>query len=563
MIEAIPPGVILIVGALILPLLGGTLQRAWFLLLPLLGLAQVALLPVGFVHSTEFFGYELTPVRVDELSLVFASVFHVAAFLSAIYALHLKDTVQWVSGLAYAGSAIGALFAGDLISLFVFWEITALASLFQIWARRTDSAYWAGLRYLVIQVSSGVLLLAGTILHFADTGSLEFGTLGLVSMGTSLIFVAFGIKAAFPLLHGWLEDAYPEATVTGAVFLSAFTTKLAIYALARAFPGTEVLVPIGALMAAFATFYALIENDLRRLLSYSLISQLGFMVVGIGVGTEMALNGTAAHAFASVLYKGLLFMAMGSVLYRTGTARSSELGGLYSCMPWTAFFCVVGSASIAALPLFSGFISKSMILTAAAENHYSMAYLVLLCASAGAVIHSGIRISYETFFGPDRGIRCEEAPRNMRVAMGGAALLSFGLGVAPDALYALLPYPVDYHPYTFSHVSDQLQLIAFSVGGVALMIRLGLYPEARSARNLDVDWVYRTLLPGLTAFVGRQLVQFKSSIEARALSGLQNAIRYVQGHHAPTGVLGDPWSIGATALWAALLLVAYLLMAYF
>jgi len=415
----------------------------------------------------------------------------------------------------------------------------------------------------VIQVSSGVLLLAGTILHFADTGSLEFGTLGLVSMGTSLIFVAFGIKAAFPLLHGWLEDAYPEATVTGAVFLSAFTTKLAIYALARAFPGTEVLVPIGALMAAFATFYALIENDLRRLLSYSLISQLGFMVVGIGVGTEMALNGTAAHAFASVLYKGLLFMAMGSVLYRTGTARSSELGGLYSCMPWTAFFCVVGSASIAALPLFSGFISKSMILTAAAENHYSMAYLVLLCASAGAVIHSGIRISYETFFGPDRGIRCEEAPRNMRVAMGGAALLSFGLGVAPDALYALLPYPVDYHPYTFSHVSDQLQLIAFSVGGVALMIRLGLYPEARSARNLDVDWVYRTLLPGLTAFVGRQLVQFKSSIEARALSGLQNAIRYVQGHHAPTGVLGDPWSIGATALWAALLLVAYLLMAYF
>ncbi|MDG2334624.1 MAG: Na(+)/H(+) antiporter subunit D [Myxococcota bacterium] len=562
MIEAIPPGMILILGALILPFLGGALQRVWLVLLPVLGFVQLTLLPEGLAQSFEFFGYGLNPVRVDSLSLVFAYVFYLAAFLSVVYALHLRDTVQWVSGLVYAGSAIGALFAGDLISLFVYWEITALASLFQIWARRTEAAYRAGLRYLVIQVSSGVLLLAGTILHFADTGSLEFGALGLVSVGTTLIFLAFGIKAAFPLLHGWLEDAYPEATVTGAVFLSAFTTKLAIYALARGFAGTEILVPIGAVMAAFATFYALIENDLRRLLAYSLISQLGFMVVGIGVGSEMALNGTAAHAFASVLYKGLLFMAMGAVLYRTGTTRSSELGGLYGSMPWTALLCLVGSASIAALPLFSGFISKSMILTAAAENHYSLTYTVLLAASAGAVLHSGIRISYDTFFGPDRGIRCDEAPRNMRFAMGGAALLCFALGVAPNLLYELLPYPVNYQPYTFSHVADQLQLIAFSVAAAVLLVRLGLYPKARSARNLDIDWLYRSLLPGLVQFAGRQLARLKSAIESRALMGLQSAVRYVQGHHAPTGVLGDPWSIGATALWAALLLVAYLLMAY-
>ena len=230
MIEAAPPGMIMILGALLVPLLSGWVRQAYMLALPVLGFIQIALLPLGFVSSVEMFGYELTLVRVDELSRVFAYVFYIASFLSIVYALHIKDTIQFVSGLIYAGAAIAALFVGDLISLFVFWELTAVASLFQIWARRTERSYKAGLRYLIIQVGSGVLLLAGTILHFADTGSLEFGALGLVSTGTTLIFLAFGIKAAFPLLHGWLQDAYPEATVTGTVFLSAFTTKLAIYA---------------------------------------------------------------------------------------------------------------------------------------------------------------------------------------------------------------------------------------------------------------------------------------------------------------------------------------------
>jgi multicomponent Na+:H+ antiporter subunit D len=562
MIEAVPPGMILILGALAVPLLGGWVRKVYMLALPVLGFLQVVLLPADFLWTVQMFGYQLTLVRVDELSRVFAYVFYIASFLSVVYALHIKDNIQFVSGLIYAGAAIAALFVGDLISLFVFWEVTAIASLFQIWARKTERAYRAGLRYLIVQVGSGVLLLAGTIFHFADTGSLEFGALGLVSPGTTLIFLAFGIKAAFPLLHGWLQDAYPEATVTGTVFLSAFTTKLAIYALARGFPGTEILVPIGALMTAFPIFYAVIENDLRRVLAYSLNNQLGFMVVGIGIGTEMSLNGTAAHAFAHVLYKGLLFMAMGAVLYRTGTIKGSELGGLYKSMPWTAGFCIVGAASISAFPLFSGFISKSLILTAAAENHYTLTFLVLLFASAGVFHHSGIKIPYFAFYAHDSGIRCKEAPMNMLVAMGCAAFLCIALGVAPGFLYEILPYPVDFDPYTTSHVVNQLQLLLFSAAAFVFLQKTGLYPPELRSVNLDIDWVYRKGLPTAIGGVGVYLGRLTSRFRASVLGTIGTAVRYVQSHHAPTGALGDPWSIGATALWAALLLVAYVFMAY-
>ena len=284
------------------------------------------------------------------------------------------------------------------------------------------------MRYLMIQIGSGVILLTGVLIHFHQTGSLEFGHLGLTSVATWLIFIAFGIKCAFPLLHNWLQDAYPEATVTGTVILSAFTTKLAVYALACGYAGTEILIWIGATMTAFPIFFAVIENDLRKVLSYSLNNQLGFMVVGVGIGTEMALNGTAAHAFSHILYKALLFMAMGAVLYRVKTIKASELGGLYKSMPWTTVFCIIGSLSISAFPLFSGFISKSMIITAVAVEHHTIVWLVLCLASAGVMDHSGIKIPFFAFFAHDSGKRCEEAPKHMLWAMGIAAFLCIAIG---------------------------------------------------------------------------------------------------------------------------------------
>ena len=425
MIGEISPAFVLILGALLVPLLRGRLRAAFMLALPVIAFAHLLSLPHGDFGQLRIFDLTLTTLRVDRLSLLFGYVFLIAAELAIIYALHEKDTLQQVAGLLYAGSALGAVFAGDLISLFLFWEGIAIASAFLIWAARTERAYGAGMRYLIIHVGSGVLLLSGVLLQYRQTGSLAFGTLGLDFVAGALIFLAFGIKCAFPLLHNWLQDAYPKSTVVGTVFLSAFTTKVAVYALARGFAGTEILIPIGATMTAFPIFYAVIENDLRRVLAYSLNNQLGFMVVGIGIGTDLALNGAVAHAFADILFKSLLFMSMGAVLYRVGTVKGSELGGLYKSMPWTAGFCMVGAASISAFPLFSAFVSKSMVIAAAAEQGYFWTWMVLLFASAGVFHHAGIRDP----------LLCLLRPRLGQAVRGGTAQHAGGNGSDRGALH--------------------------------------------------------------------------------------------------------------------------------
>ena len=559
MIEHIPPAIILILGALLIPLFRGPLKAGYMLLLPVLSLWHLWSIPPGEYWQLTLFDYSLTMLRIDRLSLVFGTIFHIAAFINVIYALHVKDDTQHVAGLIYVGSAIGAVFAGDLISLFVYWELSAISSVFLIWCRRTEQAYSAGMRYLIIQVGSGVLLLAGALLYWHETGSIAFNYLGLNGLGNTLIFLAFGIKCAFPLLHNWLEDAYPEATVTGTVFLSAFTTKLAVYALARGFPGTEILIPIGALMAAFPIFFAVIENDLRRVLAYSLNNQLGFMVVGVGIGTELSLNGTAAHAFSHILYKALLFMSMGAVLHRTGKINGSELGGLYKSMPFTMVCCVIGAASISAFPLFSGFISKSLVLTATANGHYTITWLVLLFASAGVFHHSGIKIPFFAFFGHDSGIRCKEAPLNMCIAMGLAAAMCIFIGVFPQPLYDILPYAVDYKPYTTPHVMTQLQLLIWSALAFTFLKRTGIYPPELRSVNLDTDWFYRRLLPGFVSAV----VRVGTPIQDRFFSGSKalviSLIGVVRSLHSSQGILGRTWLTSSSVLVVTIFLAVYLL----
>ena len=399
----------------------GHLRSALMIAGPILSFFNLLSLGDSTAVSVEVMGMELQLYTANRLSMLFGYLFHLAALIGIIYALHVKDTVQQVSSVLYAGSALGAVFAGDLITLFIFWELLALTSVFLIWARRTSRSYHAGMRYLIIQVCSGLLLLAGIVFAYRSGHDLSIGYIGLTENYGWLFLLAFGIKCAFPLAHNWLTDAYPESTPSGTVFLSAFTTKVAVYALARTFPGTELLIYIGAAMTCFPIFYAVIENDLRRVLAYSLINQLGFMVIGVGIGTSLALNGAVAHAFTDVIFKGLLMMSMGAVLHVTGRINGSELGGLYKSMPKTTILCIVGAASISAFPLFSGFVSKSMVMAAAAEEGHSVVFLLLLFASAGVFHHAGIKIPYFAFFGHDSGIRTREPPINMLIAMAVAA----------------------------------------------------------------------------------------------------------------------------------------------
>ncbi len=562
MIADLPPGLILILGALLVPMLPRGLRYGYMLALPVLAMVQLWTLPTGNTAEVEIFGHVLILLRVDKLAVAFATIFLIASSLNVIYGWHEKDGVQHVSALIYAGAAIGAIMVGDLISLFIFWELTAVASVFLIWARRTERAYRAGLRYLIIQVGSGVILLAGVILHYRATGSIAFDNLGVVSFATTLIFIAFGIKCAFPLFHNWLQDAYPEATVFGTVVLSAFTTKLAVYALARGYAGTEMLIWIGALMTAFPIFYAVIENDLRRVLAYSLNNQLGFMVVGIGIGTPLALNGTVSHAFAHILYKALLFMSMGAVLHRAGTIKGSELGGLYKSMPWTAGFCIVGAASISAFPLFSGFISKSLIIAALAQEGYWFVWLVLLFASAGVFHHSGIKIPFFAFYAHDSGIRCKEAPINMLIAMGITAFLCIAIGVYPAPLYAILPNAVDFVPYTTAHVVTQTQLLMFSALAFSVLMRTGLYPPELRSTNLDSDWIYRRALPHAVGWIARAVKYARIVTLTRVEIRLEKFIAAVYRHHGPQGALARTWPTGSTVVWVAVLLSVTLILYY-
>ncbi len=555
MAELFPVAFIFFAGAaLLLALPKGVLRATLLLVVPVMSGLTIWSMPEGSFWTVSLMGLDLEFMRVDKLSRIFGLIFSLAAFLGNLYAWHVRDTVQQVAALLYAGSAIGAVFSGDLITLFLFWEGTAIASVFLIWARRSEGAYHTGLRYLIIQIGSGVLLLAGAALYHRETGSLAFEAMVLGSPATWAIFMAFGIKAAFPLLHNWLQDAYPAATVTGTVILSAFTTKLAIYALARGFAGTEILIYIGAAMTLFPIFYAVIENDLRRVLAYSLNNQLGFMVVGIGVGTELALNGTAAHAFAHILYKALLFMSVGAVLFRTGTAKGSELGGLYKTMPLTMIFCVVGAASISAFPLFSGFVTKSLIVSASAKEHYNIIWAILLFASAGVFHHSGIKIPYFAFFSHDSGKRPKEAPTHMLLAMGITAFLCIAIGVFPEPLYQLLPYEVKYQSYTTTHVITQLQLLFFSALAFTILMRTGNYPPERKSVNLDSDWSYRWLFPRLIGGVSSMVARIWARATMIGSFWLRGIIWQLYRSHGPEGRMAAIWPTGSMVLWIAILL---------
>jgi multicomponent Na+:H+ antiporter subunit D len=564
MTSILPTAFIFIAAALTLGVLPkGHIRGIILLIAPILAAWQIWNLPMGIFAQVEFVGHTLDMMRVDKLSQIFGLIFCLAAFLGNLYAWHVRDIVQQIAALLYAGAAIGAVFAGDLITLFFYWEGTALASVFLIWARKTEGSYHTGMRYLIIQITSGVILLVGTALLYRETGSITFELMTLSSLGTWLIFLSFGMKCAFPLLHNWLQDSYPAATITGTVILSAFTTKLAVYALARGFAGTELLIYIGAVMTLFPIFFAEIENDLRRVLAYSLNNQLGFMVVGIGIGTEMAINGTASHAFAHILYKALLFMSVGAVMLRTGTSKATELGGLCRTMPRTAIFCLIGAASISAFPLFSGFVTKSLIMDETANQHYPIIWAILVFASAGVLSHSGIKIPYFTFFGHDSGLRPKEAPINMQLAMGFTAFLCIFIGVYPDPLYALLPYEVVYKPYTMSHVIGQLQLLCFALLAFVVLMRTGIHPPEIRAVNLDVDWIYRRLIPTLYTAISAKVFRSFLLLETMVNSIIQIIVKSLYRLHGPETGVSRMRGVGEMVMWVAVLLGIALTASYF
>jgi multicomponent Na+:H+ antiporter subunit D len=554
----LPPGLVLILGALLLPVLKGRLRSGALLALPLATLWLVAQVPDGDVLGLSFLGFELVPLKGDRLSRLFAFIFALLTFAGALFALRQERTTELAAAFAYAGSAISVVFAGDLISVFVFWETMAIGSTLVIWCGGR-SARRAGLRYAAIHLLGGVLLMAGIAGEIADSGTAAFSRLDLSTLPRWLILAGFLVNAGAPPLSAWLPDAYPEASWSGMVFLSAFTTKTAVYVLLRGFPGAEPLIWVGLFMVFYGIVYAILENDMRRILAYSIVNQVGFMVAGIGIGTEMALNGTAAHAFTHIIYKALLLMSAGSVLLMTGRRKCTDLGGLSRTMPLTTLCGIIGALSISSFPLTSGFISKSMIAEGAAQQHLVGVWLLLAAASAGVFLHAGIKFPWFVFFHRDSGLRPAEPPLSMRLAMLLLSGLCIGLGVAPGLLYAALPYNVDYVPYTASHVVSQLQLLLFS--GLAFFLMLGWLRRTLTI-TLDTDWLWRRVGPTLYARFDRGSDAAWRWLSGSATSAARLLSAGLHRHHGPDGVFGRTWPTGTMALWATVMLGAYLLLSY-
>ena len=599
--SSVHPAFVLMLAGAVLPALPHGMRRIAAVAAGLGAVFCVANIERGARDVVQLMNWELVLVDADALSIVFGWIFVLTILIWTVYSWRLRSRLEIGSAFLYGAGALGAVFAGDLLTLFLFWELMAVASTGVVLAGGTVRARRAAFRYFLQHAAGGVFLLAGIVLHASSSGSMAFGAMELSGAGPWLIFLGFAVNAAIPPVSGWLPDAYPESSPTGSVFLSAFTTKTSVYVLATAFAGEPLLIGLGAFMSLYGIFYALNENDARRVLSYSIMNQVGFMICGVGIGTELAINGVAAHAFCHILYKSLLFMSAGAVMYRTGKTKCTELGGLWRSMPWTFVFGTIGALSISALPLTNGFISKPMIVDAAAHGVHgtnagllTFAYLALLIASAGVSLHAGIKFPWFVFFAKDRGLRPKEAPKSMLLAMGVVSALCIGLGVYPDPLYRLLPYSVEgFHAYEASHVVLQLQLLIAS--GFAFFWLLPVLKRTDTV-TLDVDWPLRRFGRSFVRFVDGPLMRFFGGLSRAAHEHVPRALwhaaknpagmmrigydrlrlaaaafgsaeqferrrqvlRYDQARYEATPP-GTPWPIGTVVLYAAVLFLAVLL----
>jgi multicomponent Na+:H+ antiporter subunit D len=499
-------------GAALAALLPAGARRAVVLAAPAAALGLAWALPDGLRHEAALLGQPLIWLRADALGRVFAIVFALLAGLGALYGLDGSRRLH-VAALTAAGAGLGIVLAGDWVTLYAAWELLAVASFVLVTDGGTGRAWAAGFRYLLVHLVGGAALLSGIVIHRAAGGDPGVGRLAAEGAGL-LVLAGFAVNAAVPPLHAWLTDAYPESSPAGSVFLSAFATKAAVYALVRVFPGTEPLVWGGVLMALYGVVFAVLENDVRRLLGYHIVSQVGYMVAGAGLGTPLALAGAVAHAFSHILYKGLLFMGAGAVVRATGRRRLTDLGGLAAAMRPTLVLYMVGALSISGAPLLNGFVSKSLVVAAAEEAGRLGVAGLLTLASVGTFLSVALKLPVFAFGGADRGLRPAPLPAAAHAAMAAAAGLCLAFGVAPRLLYGLLPGAVDYEPYTLDHVWGTVQLFAGTATAFALAeSRL----RGKASVTLDWDRVYRWLGVWVVRGPGRAAARGADLLEAAAL----------------------------------------------
>jgi multicomponent Na+:H+ antiporter subunit D len=495
---SLTPGLICILGGLLGIFMRGTAKKLLVLTVPVLAFIQLIQLTPNDHYLIKFLFSYVDLLYVDNMSIVFGTVFLISAFFAFIYGLTVAKRFEYSSALIYVGSALSVVFAKDLISLYVFWELMAISSVMLIFLRNTEASRKSALRYIIIHIVGGLVLLAGIMLHVYHTSSVEFVHFSFQNLATWLMLIGVLVNAAAVPFSTWLSDSYPESTIMGGVILSAYTSKTAIYVLLRGFAGWDVLIWIGIATSLYGIIYGILQNDIRRILAFSIINQVGFMICAVGIGTPLAIAGACAHAFCHIVYKGLLWMTAGAVIESTGKSKCTELGGLYYAMPVTFICAVVGVLSISAFPFTSGFISKTLILKAAELSHLFWPWMLLEISAAAGFLLKGVYL-YFVFFSTDRKLQVKPVRRSMVVGMVSLSVLCIYLGCVPQTLYNLLPYSkvvFNKVPYMFSDLYGQhfgyalLGMQKFFMSVLAFCICLPILKRV-SGVSLDLDWVYR------------------------------------------------------------------------
>jgi len=553
------PSVILITGALIIPLLARTLRLIFAALLPLAGLISVWNLDQPIANN--WLGLDVIIMQATKVGVLFATIFLILTFFGIIFSWVGIKKYELTGALLCSAGAVGVCLCGDFISLFIFWELMAISSCLIIFSGDSLKSMQAGMRYINLHILGGVILLAGIIGLHIETGNIALRMLHTETWYTWLILSGFLLNAGAPPFSAWVSDAYPEASPWGTVFLSAYTTKTAVFALWVVFPGTFILIPIGIYMIFYGIIYALLENDIRRILTYSIINQVGFMIAAIGIGTELALNGSVAHASAHIIYKGLLLMSAGSVLYVTHKRKCTDLGGLYKGMRTTMICALIGAISISAVPFTSGYISKELITQSSQDLQLMLVWLAFITGSAGVFLHAGIKYPWFVFFQDklDKSESTTDAPANMRIAMIAFSIICILLGVYPDLLYSALPYELNFSPYTFDHTIPHMQLLIAS--GIAFFIMLPLMKRTLTI-SLDFDWFYRKFGANLYSQTLRACRNCGQVLRIWSTNSLSRVLANLNHLHGEKGMFNRIAATNIYAVITLLLLVAYLALFY-
>jgi multicomponent Na+:H+ antiporter subunit D len=401
--------------------------------------------------------------RIDALNALVALIVAGIGAITLPYALRsVADEIPrrqtpffYAAFLLCFDGLLGITQTGDIFNLFVFLEISSLSSYALISMGRNRRALTAAYQYLIMGTIGATFLLIGIGLVYAETGTLNMVDLSerlpaifdhrTVHTAFAFMLVGISLKLALFPLHLWLPNAYTYAPSAITVFLAATATKVAVYVMLRIVftvfsnqfvqitPTELVFLLLGMAGILYASVAAIYQPDAKRLLAYSSIAQIGYMVLGIGLDSALGLTATVVHVFNHALMKGALFMALGALVYRVGSTRLSQIGGLGREMPWTFGAIFIAGLSLIGVPGTAGFISKWYLVLAAIEQQHWLIALIILVGSLLAVVYMWNLV--ETLFFQPATPRAEpvrEAPLSMLVPMWLLVIANIWFGLDTD-----------------------------------------------------------------------------------------------------------------------------------